>query len=748
MDEKTIKSQLVKVTKITIISSIVICALVLGTFSYVMNQAHESDHIQMKTEVEEYKVRISKQIDKNIQILTTLAKSYEISKITDSEDLLEKSIAETNKANSFVSMAYISIKNYGIINAPNIGTKRGITLDDFNEYSRAAIKQSFNGENAVSKMFDSEIYDGKLFVYSVPVYENSQIIGAIAASDTLEIFEDIVNGHTVLSGQGYIHLLDGEGDFLVRSQNTLVKEDLSSIFDGPYLSESERESVEKALKSRESMYGDFMYKGRECHFYISPMDINGWYIFCANKLWGPTLSFGRSVMILGAVLFSLLIIMFFILYYSYYRFRKNSSLLIKLAYYDNITGTINTLRFDQKFEQIRDRQKNYCIAALNIHNFKWINDLFGIEDGNKVLRYIKSEIEANLKPDEFFCRDSADLFYLFLADDKKQILSKRISMIISNIKETTAHDNYGYELSLYCGMSINGTREQALVALQSIKHNMQVDIAYYDSKLHELMRKKNDIESHMMAALKNREFEMFLQPKIDLKSGKIASAEALVRWRLPDGSYRYPNEFIPIFEANGFSEKLDIYMIEQTCILLRKWTDDGVNPLPISVNQSKRLFANGKYPEEITKIVESYNIPASLITLEILENIASGDTDQINNQIESLHKIGFKISMDDFGSGYSSLNMLYRLKIDELKLDKGFMKKVSVDDDERRKTMLNQIISFAKKLGVSTVAEGIETEEDQNYMISLCCDYGQGYYYDKPLNKEKFSKKYIYGKDL
>ena len=252
MDEKKIKKQLLRIAVLIISVSVAVSALVLTAFSYVIRQAHDSDHIQMKTETEEYESRILKQIDKNIQFLTSLAKAFEVNDITASMELIEKNISATNKTNSFVSMAYLSVDGSGLINSIEYGTKWEITLDDCAEYARTAIEKSFNGEDAVSKMFDSEIYDGKLFVYSVPVYRSGEIIGALAASDTLEIFEDIVNGNTVLDGQGYIHLLDSGGNFLVRSEHTIVKEDVSSIFEGPYLSEKTQEKARAAIAKSEA----------------------------------------------------------------------------------------------------------------------------------------------------------------------------------------------------------------------------------------------------------------------------------------------------------------------------------------------------------------------------------------------------------------------------------------------------------------------------------------------------------------
>ena len=260
------------------------------------------------------------------------------------------------------------------------------------------------------------------------------------------------------------------------------------------------------------------------------------------------------------------------------------------------------------------------------------------------------------------------------------------------------------------------------------------------------MRDKNDIESAMYIALKNQEFKLFLQPKNDLRTGQVVGAEALVRWQKADGSYRYPNEFIPLFEANGFCTKLDIYMVEQACRQIREWIDAGNEPIPISINQSKLLFSNRSYVSELEEVVDRYGVAHDLITLEILEGVAMNDMKLLVSQIQLLHEKGFRVSLDDFGTGYSSLNMLYQLKIDELKLDRGFLRKASNGDAARRQIILEQVIGFAKKLGISTVAEGVETEEDRRNMEALSCDIGQGYFYDKPIAAQVFTEKYMHNR--
>lgn len=743
MDEQKIKKQLLKTAIIVGVCTVILCGAVFGILTYIFHAANEADHLQMKTEVEEYENRILKQIDKNFQILTTLSKAYEVSNIPENREELETSLLQTNQANSFVSLAYFQIDGNGILNTPGYGTIHDFTLEDCNPYARTAVEQSLQGENAISKMFDSTVYDGKLFVYSVPVYQNNQIIGALAASGTLEIFKDIVNGNTVMGGEGYIHILDSKGDFLVRSDHTLVKEEMETIFDGPYLSEETKTAAHEAFANQEALYGNFEYHGQKCHFYMSPIGLNDWYLFCANQLWSSSLSIGNIITWIIFFFLLILLVMFFLLYYGYYKLRKNSALLLKLAYFDSVTKAKNTYKFDLEFQEIQKKTSDYCIAAINIHNFKSVNDLFGIAGGDKLLCYIKQVIESNLNDKEFFCRDAADLFYICFLETDQSHLYQRTQNIIQTVSKITSHAVYSYEISLYAGLSIQGTREDALVALQSIQKTRHINLTFYTDELREKLREKNEIESCMHSALQNHEFKLFLQPKYDLRSNQLIGAEALVRWQKRDKTYRYPNEFIPLFEENGFCMKLDMYMVEQVCKMLQGWIQAGITPLPISINQSKLLFNNKHYPEELYHILEKYQISPSLITLEILEGIAVNDIEQIKHQLLQLKNMGFRISMDDFGSGYSSLTMLYQLQIDELKLDKKFLIQSAENNKERRKIILEQIIVLAKKLGITIVAEGIETAQDKEDMTRLSCDYGQGYFYEKPIPAQDFSEKYM-----
>ena len=236
---------------------------------------------------------------------------------------------------------------------------------------------------------------------------------------------------------------------------------------------------------------------------------------------------------------------------------------------------------------------------------------------------------------------------------------------------------------------------------------------------------------------------MFLQPKVHLEDGKLSGAEALVRWVSDSGQTFYPDQFIPLFERNGFCIQLDIYMVELACRQIRSWIDHGIQPVPISVNQSRTLFFTLDYLEKLTGLLSRYQVDAGMITLEVLEGIALENTDQLNSRIEQLHQLGFRVSMDDFGSGYSSLNTLARLNIDELKLDRAFLMEISGGSGERTRLIMEQIIQMVQHLGISTVVEGVETEENDRMIRDMGCDFGQGYYYSRPIPADEFSKRFM-----
>lgn len=427
--------------------------------------------------------------------------------------------------------------------------------------------------------------------------------------------------------------------------------------------------------------------------------------------------------------------------------------LMHLTMYDEMTGAYNEPQFRKLLEERCEHQENLALVALNIRGFKYINDTYGTKRADDMLCEVKCILEAEMAEGEFFCRPSADLFYLALKEQSVKGLISRTNGIFNQIIGAASASLDGHPLSLYSGSVFVG-RSPTPYRVDSNISYMMVALAHakqvnchatyiFDAALYQTEQLRYYIETHMQSALDREEYQLYLQPKMNLQTSCIDGAEALVRWQPGDRAMIYPNQFIPLFEENGFCVQLDLYMVDQVCKTLRTWIDGGSHPVVISVNQTKSLFVREDYVELLLAITEKYHISPRYIILEILEGLAFENITALNNTIQKLNRAGFQVSMDDFGSGYSSLNTLGKLEINELKLDRGFLMDVVNDPNGTQSEVLASVLILAKKLGIKTVVEGVETKESEDVIRSMSCDYGQGYYYSKPIPAEDFRERFL-----
>lgn len=733
--------------------SLLVCG---GIFSaYLRTARNQTMKEQVIAEAEEYKSRIMKQLRADFQTLSTLSVFLKDASYSD-WDLLAERLQQTQKYTNFVNIVYYSRDGKGILSNYEGSILTEAELSDLSAEGQAAVEKSLAGEASVSKLFESTISDRRVFVYSVPVYDGSEVIGALAASDHIEIFSDILSGNTVLGGGGYINLINSKGDFLVRSPKTVVKDDISSIFDGPYLEGDSRKEVQEALQKEERTFSIFTYEGKKYPFLMEPVGLNNWYLFCVSTGDGLSAGTDNSVRIIQSIFITVLLLIVFLMIYGYRALRNYNKDLLFLAYHDTVTGAENMTRFRQKLADSLSASGG-SVTALSIRQFPFLTEIFGKTKSVELLCHIKETASRHIKKNEFFCHDTEDRFYLFFQETNPEIIRRRLEAFTSEIERNALNIRTDYQLALYCGVTLSSagiepeleaenmlTRVQ--FALDKAKGGHSSTIWFFDTELHKQEELENYIESHMHHALQSREFKLYLQPKINLKTGRLDSAEALVRWQADSGRTIYPGQFIPLFERNGFCVNLDLYMAEQACRQIRSWLDRGLDPVPISVNQSKLLFFDRDYVRNLTCLLDRYQIPASLITLEILEGLALENVDELNARILQLQEKGFRVSLDDFGSGYSSLNVFGSLKINELKLDRDFLMNAPSQNQGRIRLILEEIVRLTGRLGISTVAEGVETPEDEQLIREIGCGVGQGYLYSRPLSAEEFDEKYMYVK--
>ena len=416
---------------------------------------------------------------------------------------------------------------------------------------------------------------------------------------------------------------------------------------------------------------------------------------------------------------------------------------------DDVTGGKNKKEFERVCSRLLKGEGEFVVVYANIDRFKLINDAYGDDEGDVVLKKIHQIIdEEMLSWDEASGRIMADNFGMlmrFLSMNKLEHRLARINEQLSSLKDK---DGVEYGIKLYFGIyqvvdkneSVSAMLEKANLALKRVTHSMQhlVHMGVYDEKDKKQLGREKELEMKMERALKNGEFIPYLQPKYDLENETIGGAEALVRWMDPVEGMIVPNEFIPLFEKNGFIVELDLYMFEQVCRLVEKWNKNGYRIIPISVNMSRGHFSVPGFFERYMQILSRYDVPDRSIEIELTESLFYNEMSMLKELIDKIHEAGMLCSIDDFGSGYSSLNMLKEVEVDALKLDRVFFKET--EDNKRSKSVINSVIHLAQDLELRTISEGVEVRSQVDYLKEAECDYIQGYIFARPMPVSDFEK--------
>ena len=423
--------------------------------------------------------------------------------------------------------------------------------------------------------------------------------------------------------------------------------------------------------------------------------------------------------------------------------KLNGVVVDYLATYDELTGIYNKQAFYAKTKEmlLDNPDKNFDLLRINIERFKVLNDLFGESTGDKLLRYIGKFLKEINLPLCVSGRLYADNFVVCYEAGKGD--SRRMINTLQMVADSFAINNRTIlSFGLYRiddkTLPVSVMCDRANMALWKAKGNFKNPYCEYDKKMRQQVLKEQKIINAMEMAIQNKEFTLYLQPKYDIEKGTIIGAEALVRWISLENGFISPGDFIPVFENNGFVYEVDKFIWEESCRYLRKWLDEGREVHPISVNVSRIDLYDPKLVQHLVDLREKYQLPSQYLELEITESAYTEDPEQIITITRQLREAGFVILMDDFGTGYSSLNMLKDIQIDVLKLDMGFLK--SSDYSAKGGNILTAILKMAESLKMQTIAEGVETKEQVEFLKSIGCKYVQGFYYSKPLPVGEFEK--------
>ncbi len=541
----------------------------------------------------------------------------------------------------------------------------------------------------------------------------------VSSSEVRVIIEEDINGDLTI-----------KGNEIIVSSNFIQKIDILQFLDFDYIFSNQNEN--------------------------SIFEAKIWFGVPANELDVYVLNhiqiFTQDLFMLAVSLMLIVsIISVFTLYYisSFISVIVSMRKTTKMFYTDMVTGGDNWLFFVKKGTALLKKKyasrHKYAMIHIRMQKYRSFCTCFGVQEGEELVEKFYYALKKGIKSKETMAYHDNAEFGLLVTYANEDKLVQRIESLKNSLSAVLPNMKLYFSVGV-CEINqgekdVEQLYNNALIACDMLGEETENKIAYYDIEMNKQKLWERKVEDDMERALLNKEFKVYLQPKINASQEVLAGAEALVRWIHPVDGFIPPNKFIPIFERNGFILKLDDYMLEEIAKLQAQWLSQGRKVVPISVNISRAHFTREDLAEHICRIVDKYKVPHDVIELELTESAFFDDKDVLINTVKKLKNYGFIVSMDDFGAGYSSLNSLKELQLDVLKIDGDFFRGENME--ERGMLIVSEVIDLAKKLNMKIVAEGIESREQVDFLVEQECDLIQGYFFAKPMITEEFEEKYF-----
>lgn len=419
----------------------------------------------------------------------------------------------------------------------------------------------------------------------------------------------------------------------------------------------------------------------------------------------------------------------------------------RLINYDKLTGMPNLNKFKRVAEETLQKEsapEKLSLIYYDINNFKYINEKYGEKNGDRLLIDFAESIAPDDKETIFSCRVFSDKFVQLIRCNEEELEDKAYAVVNAFVyNETLKHS--GYNLTFSCGLytfrdkntDIGIALDNVTLASKSDRNLAETTCVHYRENMRNDVKYEIEMMNSAIKALINREFVVYYQPKVALENSQLVGGEALVRWKKPDGTMIPPGDFIPCLEKNGFITALDFYVYEEVCRFIKSRVDNDLPVVPISVNVSMLHLKEAGFLDRIKSLVESYRIPTRLLEFELTESVFLENEKEALEIMEKMKKMGFLVSIDDFGSGFSSLNLLKNMPVDILKIDKEFFAHHTLLNNDQ--IIISSIINMASRLHISVICEGVETVDQIHFLKETCCDMVQGYFYSQPVDENKFS---------
>ncbi|MEG0276344.1 MAG: GGDEF domain-containing protein [Coprobacillus sp.] len=608
---------------------------------------------------------------------------------------------------------------------------------------RQYFKLAIQGEQNVSEKIISRLNGEDLYVITTPIYYNGTIVGTLQKGYSAEEIYQICSV-SLFSDKGIMYIIKSDGYIVINTQQDNYIQPSDNYVRDLYETGNTEASVQlqEDLLSNKNGFFESTINGEKLFSAYTPINgIHDWFLVTSVPVNAVSSNSGIVVNLFYFILFFVVIILTLsCLYFSWYK-TKQQKTLKKIAFVDPITGgnTYNKFEIEVTTALSDHPNQNFYILKFDIDNFKYINNYYGFDFGDQVLQQIYQHISNKLVNHELIARITGDQFVVLLEDASEV----KIKKLLDDIQIINS------QISVYCSAGIYHVKDhnenislmidKARTAAQTVKGILNKKYAYYEDRFDQSAAHAEQLKRAVLQAIENDEFIVFYQPKVDVDTRKLVGSEALVRW-LSNGKIIPPLDFIPMCEKSGIICSIDLIVFEKVLQFLKRNLDEGNECTPISINFSRLHLNDPDFIHTISNKLEKYNVPPHLVEIELTESAFFDNIEAIQSFTNKLHKYGFKMAMDDFGSGYSSLNMLKDVSIDTLKIDKDFL---STEKNEiRRDIIFSSIVDMAQKLNIAVVVEGVETIENVNLMQKCKCSVAQGYYFSKPMPQHDFVKIY------
>lgn len=612
-----------------------------------------------------------------------------------------------------------------------------------NEYVKDCME---NDKFTVCRMSTDESIDGdEVFVMHTPLKHEGETKAAFFIVFTIEQIMANFESHAFDQNE-FFFVVDYDGNNIMSTHKAEYYRTIENVFYSLPLDEkyggSRIADIQEDMKNGET--GVLLSsQNNDFYLYYAPLYFNDWYLFSVVPTSAVIENRNTALSYVGLMCFFLVTVFILFTIYAVSSERRKKEELDKVLYTDSLTGGASYAKFCLDVKKQLSKNQKAAYVVMDLDNFKLVNDYYGYEMGNKTIKYINTLWQKMLRDGEFAGRIAADRFAVYLRYSNEEELNKRLQKFCADCRTFNDKNMSNYILTPSIGVyfvaekniDIQKMQNCAVMAKSLVKGDRDSMISVYSGKIKRDLTRKKLFSDELEHAIRNNELSVVLQPQYNTTDGKICAAEMLIRWKKEDGTYVPPSEFIPIAEERGFVKDIDRFVFCKACQCQQDLIKKGFAPIDISVNLSQQTLHDPNLIETYLKIVEETGADISHLHLEVTETALHNNSRSFLRLLRRLHKAGFKILLDDFGTGYSSLMLLKSMPLDALKLDKSF-----IDDYEhpRGRNIIESVIEMTNKLGITIVAEGIETAEQYEYIKTQKCDVVQGYHFSYPLEYHKF----------